>query len=176
MNYDLNVMRRYDNKKEINIFEFCQEMKNNHDSFDVYIGTDSQFIVGKTYYTTVIAFRFGNKGVRGIYRTLIETQNKLYLHEKKKKLKSSRIDRKKTHNNQIYERLRRETELSLETANHVKEFINIKQIDLDYNSKAVCLSNSVVAECLSLCNSYGFKASIKGQEQVATPFADKKCK
>jgi predicted RNase H-related nuclease YkuK (DUF458 family) len=176
MNYDLDVMRRYDNKKEINISEFCQEIKNVNTSFEVYVGTDSQFIAGKTYYTTVIAFRFGNKGVRGIYRTLIESQNVLHLHEKKKKLQKSNTDRKKTYNNQIYERLRRETELSIETANHVKDFINIKQIDLDYNSKAVCLSNSIVAECWALCSSYGFKVSIKGQEQVATPFADKICK
>jgi predicted RNase H-related nuclease YkuK (DUF458 family) len=175
MNYLLDEMNRYDTKKAVKISEFCEEMKAQGD-FEVYIGTDSQFEAGKINYTTVIAFRFGNNGVRGLYRTLIQYNDNHLLYEKKMKKKTSSRDKKKTYHSDVYQRLRRETELSLETANYVKDILNIKQIDLDYSSKAINLSHNLVSECHGLCEYYGFKASLKGEIQVATPFADKICK
>lgn len=176
MNYDIEVMRRYDTKNLVNIKTFYEEVIASKENFDIYIGTDSQFIAGKINYTTVIAFRFGNQGVRGLYRTLTEIQNSFHLYEKKGKKKHRPVDRKKTFNSEIYNRLRKETHLSIETANFVKDFLKVKQIDLDYSTKAINISNNIVAECHALCAYNGFKVSLKGEEQVATPFADKICK
>lgn len=177
MNYDIDSMWRYDTKEKVSAIDYCKKIIDNTElPFEVYIGTDSQFVAGKIKYTTVVAFRFGNKGVRGIYRSLIQQHNSYELYERKKKRRKSGSDRRKTLHSEIYERLRKETELSLEVANHLKDVLKIKQIDLDYSSKAINLSNKVVMECQALCSYYGYKYSLKDQEQVATPFADKICK
>jgi predicted RNase H-related nuclease YkuK (DUF458 family) len=176
--YDVSKMQRYDTREFVDISEFCKKISDEGKAFDVYIGTDSQFKNGEAHFTTVVAFRFGDKGVRGAYRTLVEKTGKYELYSKKlhNKKRKSDSDRKKTLHHEIYERLRKETYLSLETANLLKDVLNIKQIDLDYNSKVLELSNKVVQECQNLCKAYGFKVSLKGQEQVATHFADKICK
>jgi predicted RNase H-related nuclease YkuK (DUF458 family) len=170
------TMFRYDNKQEVDIISFCEELKASKEEFEVYIGTDSKFEQGEITYTTVIAFRFGNRGVRGIFRKFSEIHQDFEKYQKKIVKKSHKRERnRKDLRYEIYSRLKKETELSLEVAEYVKAILTIKQIDLDYNSKEMWLSHMMVEECKVLCECRGFKTSVKNTSmpQVATIFADK---
>ena len=120
----------------------------------IHIGTDSQNRKNYTYYVTVIAYKYGNRGVHVIYHKY-----------KIKKIKDK------------WSRLWKEAELSLEVASWLKEQININiEIDLDYNEDPSFYSNILVNGAQGYINSFGFKSNIKPHSQIATWAADWLCK
>ena len=78
---------------------------------EVHVGTDSQSLAKMTQYITVIAYRYGNRGVHYI-------------------LKKNGVPQIKD----LWTRLWKETELSIDIAENIKKSLNvIPEIDLDYN-------------------------------------------
>mgnify|MGYP003329747329 FL=1 len=115
----------------------------------IHVGSDSHSINDNTRYITAIAYRFNQSGVHYIY------------------LKSNFpkiIDK--------WERLWKETELSIEIAQILdNKEINL-EIDMDYNSDEKYYSNKLVSVAKGWANSLGFKVNIKPFNQIATSAAD----
>jgi predicted RNase H-related nuclease YkuK (DUF458 family) len=121
---------------------------------DIHIGSDSQNLGKKTIYCTVIAYRFGNRGVH-------------YILSKSKQP----IIR------DMWSRLWKEADLSLEVAEWLTQQINIRvEIDMDYNDDESFKSNKLVAATKGWANSLGYKVNIKPFKQIATKAADHHCK
>ena len=121
---------------------------------EVHVGTDSQSLAKITQYITVIAYRFGNRGVHYI-------------------LKKNGVPQIKD----LWTRLRKETELSIDIAETIKKSLNIiPEIDLDYNENENFKSNKLVNASKGLANSLGYKVNIKPHIQIATRAADYHCK
>ena len=121
---------------------------------EVHVGTDSQSLAKITQYITVIAYRFGNRGVHYI-------------------LKKNGVPQIKD----LWTRLWKETELSIDIAETIKKSLNvIPEIDLDYNENESFKSNKLVNASKGLANSLGYKVNIKPHIQIATRAADYHCK
>ncbi len=121
---------------------------------EVHVGTDSQSLAKMTQYITVIAYRYGNRGVHYI-------------------LKKNGVPQIKD----LWTRLWKETELSIDTAESIKKSLNvIPEIDLDYNENENFKSNKLVNASKGLANSLGYKVNIKPHIQIATRAADYHCK
>ena len=121
---------------------------------EVHVGTDSQSLAKKTQYITVIAYRYGNRGVHYI-------------------LKKSGVPQIKD----LWTRHRNDTELSIDVAETIKKTLNITpEIDLDYNENENFKSNKLVNASKGLANSLGYKVNIKPHIQIATRAADYHCK
>jgi predicted RNase H-related nuclease YkuK (DUF458 family) len=93
---------------------------------EVHIGTDSQNHRRSTVYVTVIAYRYGNRGVHYI------------LHKQKmKKIKDK------------WTRLWNEADYSIEVAEWLTKKVKVQvEIDLDYNSQEKHFSSKLVQEVL----------------------------
>ena len=121
---------------------------------EVHVGTDSQSVAKKTQYITVIAYSYGNSGVHYI-------------------MKKSGVPQIKD----LWTRLWKETELSIDIAEAIKNSLNIiPEIDLDYNENENFKSNKLVNASKGLANSLGYKVNIKPHIQIATRAADYHCK
>ena len=120
----------------------------------IHVGTDSQSIAKQTRYITVIAYRFGNRGVHYI-------------------LKKSGYPQIKD----LWTRLWKETEMSIDVAEYIKDSLNIRpEIDMDYNEDESFKSNKLVNATRGWANSLGYKVNIKPHGQIATRAADYHCK
>ncbi len=121
---------------------------------DIHVGTDSQNGRRHTSYSTVIAYRFGNRGVHYIVS-----------NQKVKKIKD------------IWTRLWKEAEMSIETAEALSAKLSVKvQIDFDYNDDDRHFSNKLVQAATGWAMSLGYKANTKGGELVAAKAADHECR
>lgn len=121
---------------------------------EIHIGSDSQNIGKKTKYCTVIAYRFGNRGVHYI---LSKSEQPVI--------------------RDMWTRLWKEAELSLEVAEWLTKQVNIKvEIDMDYNNDENFKSHKLVAATKGWANSLGYKVNIKPKNQIATKAADHHCK
>ena len=108
----------------------------------------------QTRYITVIAYRFGNRGVHYI-------------------LKKSEVPQIKD----LWTRLWKETEMSIDVAEWIRERLNVKaEIDMDYNEDENFKSNKLVNATRGWANSLGYKVNIKPHGQIATRAADYHCK
>lgn len=190
---DIRYLKRYGTKKWVDINDFVKEMMSKHSDLTIHVGTDSQFSDGVSHYVTVVALRFGKRGVIGLYQTYkcglwgqtVDFNGRRRRRKKRKHFNG--ISKGKKDRPAIQDRLRRETTLSITIAEYMKKTCNIPidSIDLDYNSddgglgygeKSVNISNDVVKECIGMCTGYGYKTTVKPESQVATPFADKLCR
>lgn len=139
----------------VDIVKHTLKVLNDYPWADIHVGTDSQNHRRHTVYSTVIAYRYGNRGVHYIvhmYRV--------------KKIK----DR--------WTRLWKEAEMSIETAEFITSKISsIKvQIDLDFNNDERYFSNKLVQAASGWATSLGYKVNIKPDNQVATKAADHHCR
>ena len=138
----------------IDPIDHTREILKKNPFVEVHVGTDSQSLAKKTQYITVIAYKYGNRGVHYI-------------------LKKSGVPQIKD----LWTRLWRETELSIDIAETIKKSLNIiPQIDLDYNENENFKSNKLVNASKGLANSLGYKVNIKPHIQIATRAADYHCK
>ncbi len=122
---------------------------------EIHVGTDSQNIGNITSYSTVIAYKFGSRGVHYIVSS-----------QKVPKISDQ------------WSRLWREAELSIEVAQWLTQQISsIKlYIDLDYNSDENYFSNKLVSAAKGWATSLGYSVNIKPSEQIATKAADQHCR
>ena len=138
----------------IDPIDHTREILKKNPLVEVHVGTDSQSLAKKTQYITVIAYRNGNRGVHYI-------------------LKKSGVPKIKD----LWTRLWKETELSIDIAENIKKSLNIiPEIDLDYNENENFKSNKLVNASKGLANSLGYKVNIKPHIQIATRAADYHCK
>ncbi|MBN09277.1 MAG: hypothetical protein CMC79_02755 [Flavobacteriaceae bacterium] len=120
----------------------------------IHIGSDSQNVGKKTVYCTVIAYRYGNRGVH-------------YILNKKKQIIIE----------DMWNRLWHEAELSIDVAEWLSKQINVNlQIDMDYNEDENFKSNKLISAAKGWANSLGYKVNVKPQTQIATKAADYNCK
>tara|TARA_B000000532_G_scaffold239650_1_gene229462 strand:+ start:616 stop:1074 length:459 start_codon:yes stop_codon:yes gene_type:complete len=149
-----NVVFRDIKGNVIDPIDHTREILKKNPFVEVHVGTDSQSLAKKTQYITVIAYRYGNRGVHYI-------------------LKKSGVPQIKD----LWTRLWKETELSIAVAENIKKSLNIiPEIDLDYNENENFKSNKLVNASKGLANSLGYKVNIKPHIQIATRAADYHCK
>jgi predicted RNase H-related nuclease YkuK (DUF458 family) len=150
----MNRLFKTVNGDVVDVVKHSIEILNEYPVIDIHVGTDSQNHRKYTYYTIVIAYRYGNRGVHYI------------LH----KIKEKKIKDKWT-------RLWKEAELTIETAEFISKKINIKlQLDFDYNIDEKYFSNKLVQAASGWANSLGYKVNIKPNNQIATRAADYHCR
>ncbi len=123
-----------------------------HKDYDVkiYLGCDSQTKANITAYATTLVFHIETSGCHVIY--------------KKETVPVVR---------DMWNRLWREAELSVETALYLRERgIEIDTIDLDYNIDPIHNSNKLVKAAVGYVESLGFKARVKPDILPAVYAAD----
>ena len=120
----------------------------------IHIGSDSQNVGKKTKYVTAIAYRFGSRGVHYI----ISKKDEIIIDD-------------------IWKRLWKEAEMSIEVAEWLSNQINVKiEIDMDYNNDEKFISNKLISAAKGWANSLGYKVNVKPNSQIATRAADHHCK
>ncbi len=134
-------------KHTLSILEECPYV-------EIHIGTDSQNHRRATYYSTVIAYRFGNRGVHYI-------------------MHNQRVGKIKDR----WTRLWKEAELSIELAQLLTSKVKVQvQIDLDFNADEKHFSNTLVQAASGWATSLGYRVNIKPDNQIATRAADHHCR
>lgn len=117
--------------------EFLVENKNY--DVKVFLGCDSQTKGTTTTYATTIVFHIGNTGCHVIYKKEVVPVIR-----------------------DMWTRLWRETELSVETALYLREHgVEVSTIDLDYNIDPIHGSNKLVSAAVGYVESLGFRARCK---------------
>lgn len=152
-------MIRYFKKGEtdetVDLLDYCVEQIKINPHVKIYLGTDSQNRRHNTVYTTVVVFRYNNRGAHFIYRTI----------------KVPRLrDR--------FTRLWKECELSVEIAEWLREnsAVRIERIELDYNDLKKTESSNLVKPTTGWVTSLGYEAATKPQELIAIKAADHMCR
>ena len=142
------------NGEKVNVVEHTLDQLKESPTVTIHIGTDSQNIGDNTVYSTVIAYRFGNRGVH-------------YIVHKQKIPKIT----------DIWTRLWKEAEMSIETAEWLTQQINVSvQIDMDYNGDEDYKSNRLISAAKGWANSLGYAVNVKPNNQIATRAADYQCR
>jgi predicted RNase H-related nuclease YkuK (DUF458 family) len=123
-------------------------------SVEIHVGSDSQSVGKQTIYCTVIAYRFGN---RGVHYVLSKTAVPLI--------------------SDMWTRLWKEAELSIEVAEWISKLVPLKiEIDMDYNEDENFQSYKLISAAKGWANSLGYKVNVKPNNQIATRAADHHCK
>ena len=136
--------------EKINPITYTLKIIEKYPDVKIHVGTDSHSLNDNTRYITAIAYRYKEAGVHYIYS----------------KFNVPKI-------NDIWTRLWKETELSLEIAQKLKDHQKINlEIDMDYNEDKRFYSNKLVPVAKGWANSLGFKVNIKPFNQIATSAAD----
>lgn len=131
-----------------------KKILNKNPFVSIHIGTDSQSRAKKTQFATVIAYRFGNRGVHYIL---------------------SKVGFPKIKD--LWTRLWKEAEMSINVSELITNSLNISvEIDMDYNEDNNFKSNKLVAATKGWANSLGYKVNVKPNIQIATKAADHHCK
>lgn len=151
----MRIFKKIDGTR-VDIVSHTLEIVKNNPGVKIHIGSDSQNLAEQTVYVTAIAYRFGNNGVHYIYS----------------KEKVGRI-------NDMWTRLWREAELTIETAEWFtkKANINIKvELDMDYNEDKFYKSNQLVNATRGWAQGLGYKVNNKpNTEMPAVRAADYHC-
>lgn len=153
----METLRKFytvDGELVVNLIKHAQECLSKWPNAEVHIGTDSQNKRRFSKFCTVLAFRYGHRGVHYMYSP-----------RRFKKIRD------------IHTRLIKETEESIEFALWFRSRINVDiEIDLDYNSSDSYLSNQVADGMAGWVTGSGFKANLKPIKQIATKAADNHCR
>ena len=150
----MNKLFKKTNGEVVNVLEHTLNILREHPNVKIHVGTDSQSYQTTTIYVTVIAYRYKQRGVH--YIIYKQTVPKI---------------------NIMYDRLFKEAEMSIETAQWLTNNININiEIDMDYNSDENYQSSKLISATKGWGNSLGFKVNVKPEIQIATRAADLWCK
>ena len=151
----IDEFRTMSGKRSVeNVFDYIKKVYRENPDCVIHIGCDSQNYRDKTTYVTAIVFRFPGHGAHVIYR----------------KEKIDKID-------VMWTKLWGELERSLNLATAIKENtgIEIKQIDLDYNSSPEHASNKLLVAAKGYLSSLGFSSKAKPSLLIAAWAADVLC-
>jgi len=149
-------MRLFKNIKGERIDPIAHTLKilKDYPNVQIHIGSDSQNVGKKTRYATVIAYRYGSRGVHYI----LSKKNEVLLKD-------------------MWSRLWKEAEMSIDVAEWLTNQISVKvEIDMDYNSNENFKSSKLISATKGWANSLGYKVNVKPNNQIATKAADYHCK
>ena len=149
-------MRLFKNIKgeRIDPVEHTLKIIRDYPTVKIHIGSDSQNIGKKTKYATVIAYRYGSRGVH-------------YILSKKTELLIK----------DMWTRLWKEAEMSIDVAQWLTHQVSVRvEIDMDYNSDENFKSSKLISATKGWANSLGYKVNVKPNNQIATKAADYHCK
>ena len=149
-------MRLFKNIKGERIDPIAHTLKilKDYPNVQIHIGSDSQNVGKKTRYATVIAYRYGSRGVHYI----LSKKNESLL-------------------NDMWSRLWKEAEMSIDVAEWLTNQISVRvEIDMDYNSDENFKSSKLISATKGWANSLGYKVNVKPNNQIATKAADYHCK
>ena len=149
-------MRLFKNIKgeRIDPVEHTLKILRDYPNVKIHIGSDSQNVGKKTKYATVIAYRYGSRGVH-------------YILSKKTELLIK----------DMWTRLWKEAEMSIDIAQWLTNQVSVRvEIDMDYNSDENFKSSKLISATKGWANSLGYKVNVKPNNQIATRAADYHCK
>ncbi len=149
-------MRLFKNIKGERIDPIAHTLKilKDYPNVQIHIGSDSQNVGKKTRYATVIAYRYGSRGVHYI----LSKKNEVLLKD-------------------MWSRLWKEAEMSIDVAEWLTNQISVRvEIDMDYNSDENFKSSKLISATKGWANSLGYKVNVKPNNQIATKAADYHCK
>tara|TARA_B100000941_G_scaffold275335_1_gene237110 strand:- start:562 stop:1011 length:450 start_codon:yes stop_codon:yes gene_type:complete len=149
-------MRLFKNIKgeRIDPVEHTLKILRDYPTVKIHIGSDSQNIGKKTKYATVIAYRYGSRGVHYI----LSKKNELLIKD-------------------MWTRLWKEAEMSIDIAQWLTSQVSVRvEIDMDYNSDENFKSSKLISATKGWANSLGYKVNVKPNNQIATKAADYHCK
>ena len=149
-------MRLFKNIKGERIDPIAHTLKilKDYPNVQIHIGSDSQNVGKKTRYATVIAYRYGSRGVHYI----LSKKNEALLKD-------------------MWSRLWKEAEMSIDVAEWLTNQISVRvEIDMDYNSDENFKSSKLISATKGWANSLGYKVNDKPNNQIATKAADYHCK
>tara|TARA_B100000575_G_scaffold81158_1_gene63797 strand:+ start:937 stop:1386 length:450 start_codon:yes stop_codon:yes gene_type:complete len=149
-------MRLFKNIKGERIDPIAHTIKilKDYPNVQIHIGSDSQNVGKKTRYATVIAYRYGSRGVHYI----LSKKNEALLKD-------------------MWSRLWKEAEMSIDVAEWLTNQISVRvEIDMDYNSDENFKSSKLISATKGWANSLGYKVNVKPNNQIATKAADYHCK
>ena len=149
-------MRLFKNIKGERIDPIAHTLKilKDYPNVQIHIGSDSQNVGKKTRYVTVIAYRYGSRGVHYI----LSKKNEALLKD-------------------MWSRLWKEAEMSIDVAEWLTNQISVRvEIDMDYNSDENFKSSKLISATKGWANSLGYKVNVKPNNQIATKAADYHCK
>lgn len=137
--------------KPIDLIEYIINYLKQYPQTKIYVGTDSQNRGPETVFVITIVLRYRSRGCHVVYH----------------KTKVPII-------NDIWSRLWREAEMSLETAVFLTQNspLSIESVDLDYNDDERKISNKLISATKGWIQSAGFRVTTKPALQVATRAAD----
>lgn len=136
-------------RQDVYLLQHCLEQKAKYgNDLLVFIGTDSISIGGFCHYFTVVAFRYGKSGAHFIYN-----KSRFPIHRKE----GGRPD--------IFQKLWKEVELTIEIANFLTEENKIFQkeeliIEFDFNGLVKTLSTELVAAAKGYAMQKGYYQSL----------------
>ena len=151
----LKNWRRLTDSEEVDLIPYIKTWMGSNPGHKIYIGCDSQNKGRTTTYATVIVLHYPSGGGHVLYRK-----------DKIEKVASS------------FERLWKEVELSVETANLLIDSGLGKPdcIDVDLNPDPKYNSNQLLRAAVGLIESMGIKARYKSKSPWAISIADSMCK
>lgn len=139
----------------VDVVKYTKKIMGQYPQCEIRVGTDSQTHRTHIRYVTVVAYRWGTRGVHLIYN--------------KEKLSKKGLDR--------YNRLYIEAVKSIELAEYLKKNgVMINAIDMDYNGKLNTPSNKLIGPTKGWAEGLGYKVYIKPDSQIATKAADELCR
>lgn len=141
--------------KRVNLIEHCSEILGKYPNAEILIGCDSQNHKQYTRYAVAVVFRYGISGAHYIF-TIVKTD----------KIKD------------LFTRLFKECELSLEIANFITENTSykVKAIELDFNNYTITKSTPLISATKGWCESLGYTVILKDGDKIASRAADKHCR
>ena len=140
--------------QNVNVVQHTLNILKENPNVQIHIGTDSQNFGKVTSYSTVIAYRYGSKGVH-----YIATKQKIPVIK------------------DMWTKLWKEAEMSIEVAQWLTEQINVRiEIDMDYNGDEDYESFKLISAAKGWANSLGYKVNVKPDNQIATRAADHHCR
>tara|TARA_X000000950_G_scaffold56067_2_gene67324 strand:- start:10284 stop:10733 length:450 start_codon:yes stop_codon:yes gene_type:complete len=140
--------------ERIDPIEHTLNILKNYPHVQIHIGSDSQNVGKKTKYATVIAYRYGSRGVHYILSKKTEVIIK-----------------------DMWTRLWKEAEMSIDVAEWLTHQVSVRvEIDMDYNSDENFKSSKLISATKGWANSLGYKVNVKPNNQIATRAADYHCK
>lgn len=129
----------------IDVVSYARDMVCKHSDIEVYVGCDSQSTRKHIVYATVIAFRFGTRGVHFIYHK--------HSFDKRKKLIKDR-----------WTRLWMEANYTSVVAKHLQDnMVPVHYVELDYNQDPCAGSHTLLKSGIGFLLGLGFR-----EKQVLT--------
>lgn len=146
--------KKMSDRSAVELADYAKSIVEQNPGVEVYVGCDSQNYSSNTVYVSTVLFRYQNRGAHVVYTK--ENVSKI---------------------SDLWTRLWAETERSIAVATFLTNDcdVDVKQIDMDYNSDPQFASNKLISAAVGYAESLGFKAKTKPDLLMATWAANVLC-